>query len=51
MQLHIGSELPAMFIYTASGSLSAIHADKEVKEAADYFFFCPDEEVQSGPLD
>lgn len=51
VQLHIGSNLPALFIDTESGSLSAIHADKEVKEPAVYLLFQPDEETQSGSLE
>ena len=51
VQLHIGSDLPALFIRTASGSLAAIHADKEKKELADYALFDPDEETESGALE
>jgi len=51
VQLHTGSALPALFIYTESGSLSAIHADKEVKEPAVYLLFEPEQRTQSGQLE
>lgn len=51
VQLHTGSELPALFLYTQSGSLSAIHADKEVKEPSAYFLFEPGKESEHGALE
>lgn len=51
VQLHIGSPLPALFINTESGSTSAIHNDKTVKEPADYLLFEPEKAAQSGRLE
>lgn len=51
VQLHTGSKLPALFIYTESDSLSAIHKDKEVKEPAVYLLFQPEKRTESGQLE
>ncbi len=40
-----GSEVPALFINTASGSLDAIHADKEYEEAGDMLLIKKDNTI------